>query len=65
MKVLVTGAAGLIGSNVVKILEANGAKVIALDDFSSGNYKNLIGIKGEVVCADILNESVYLKLPKV
>lgn len=65
MKVLVTGAAGLIGSNVVKILEAKGAKVIALDDFSSGNYKNLIGIKGEVVCADILNENIYSKLPKV
>jgi len=65
MKVLVTGAAGLIGSNVVKILEKKGAKVIALDDFSSGNYKNLIGVKGDVVCADILDESIYAKLPKV
>jgi len=65
MKVLVTGAAGLIGSNVVKILEDKGAKVVALDDFSCGNYENIKDIKGEVVCADILDENVYAKLPKV
>jgi len=65
MKVLVTGAAGLIGSNVVKILEEKGAKTIALDDFSTGNYKNIKDIKGEVIAADILDESIYSKLPKV
>lgn len=65
MKVLVTGAAGLIGSNVVKILEGKGAKVVALDDFSSANFKNIKDSKCEVVCADILDENVYRKLPKV
>ncbi|MFA6282471.1 MAG: ADP-glyceromanno-heptose 6-epimerase [Candidatus Omnitrophota bacterium] len=65
MKVLVTGAAGLIGSNVVKILEDRGDKVIALDNFSSGNFKNIQNSKCEVICADILDESVYQKLPKV
>jgi ADP-L-glycero-D-manno-heptose 6-epimerase len=65
MKVLVTGGAGFIGSNVVKILEKKGAKVITLDDFSCGNYKNIKDINGEVICADILDENIYTKLPKI
>lgn len=65
MKVLVTGGAGLIGSNVVKILKERNAKVIALDDFSYGNFKNISEVDCEVVCADILDENIYGKLPKV
>jgi len=65
MRVLVTGAAGLIGSNVVKILKGKNAKVIALDDFSYGNFKNINEVDCEVVCADILDESIYGKLPKI
>jgi ADP-L-glycero-D-manno-heptose 6-epimerase len=65
MKVLVTGGAGFIGSNVVKILEERGAKTLILDDFSSANFRNLEGIKGEVICADILDENVFNKLPKI
>lgn len=65
MKVLVTGGAGFIGSNVVKILEDNGAKVFILDDFSHSSYKNLLNVKAKIICADILDESVYKKLPKM
>ncbi|UCD15388.1 MAG: ADP-glyceromanno-heptose 6-epimerase [Candidatus Omnitrophota bacterium] len=65
MKILVTGGAGFIGSNVVKILEDRGADTIILDDFSGANYKNLDNVKGEVICADILDESLYKKLPQV
>ena len=65
MKVLVTGGAGFIGSNIVKALEDKGAKTIVLDDFSHADYKNVLGIKGEVICSDILNEDVYKKLPKI
>jgi ADP-L-glycero-D-manno-heptose 6-epimerase len=65
MKVLVTGAAGFIGSNVAKILAKNNAKVFILDDFSHSNYKNLEGIAAEVICADILDEKIYKKLPKL
>ena len=32
MKVLVTGGAGFIGSNVVSLLESGGAKVTILDN---------------------------------
>ena len=65
MKVLVTGGAGFIGSNVVKTLEAKGASVYVLDDFSHASYKNLEGTGAEVICADILDESILKKLPKL
>jgi ADP-L-glycero-D-manno-heptose 6-epimerase len=65
MKVLVTGGAGFIGSNVIKILEEKAAQVFVLDDFSSANVRNLEGTKAEVICADILDEKIYAKLPKI
>ncbi len=66
MKVLVTGGAGFIGSNVVKLLESQGAKVIILDDFSHAGYKNLLNkTNADIICADILDENIYKKLPKL
>ncbi|MDD3296984.1 MAG: ADP-glyceromanno-heptose 6-epimerase [Candidatus Omnitrophica bacterium] len=65
MRVLVTGGAGFIGSNVVKILEDNGAKVIILDNFSHSSYKNLMDLQAEAIVSDITDESIYKKLPKV
>jgi len=65
MRVLVTGGAGFIGSNIVRILEDKGAKTIILDDFSHANYKNLEGVKGEVICGDILDGGIFEKLPKL
>ncbi|MBA4322268.1 MAG: epimerase, partial [Odoribacter sp.] len=40
-KVLVTGGAGFIGSNIVKYLVAEGNSVIVLDNFMSGYRSNL------------------------
>lgn len=54
MKILVTGGAGFIGSSIAKSLEANGHDVIVLDDFSTGNEKNLNTFKGEVLSKSIL-----------
>jgi UDP-N-acetylglucosamine 4-epimerase len=42
-KVLVTGGAGFIGSNLVESLLLNGNNVICLDNFSTGKKVNLKG----------------------
>ncbi|MDP2661390.1 MAG: NAD-dependent epimerase/dehydratase family protein [Dehalococcoidia bacterium] len=41
MKVLVTGGAGYIGSNLVDTLLARGETVVVLDDFSLGKHENI------------------------
>ncbi len=65
MRILITGGAGFIGSNIVKILEDKGIETIVLDDFSQASYKNLLDIKGDIICGDICDDAVFDKLPRI
>ncbi|MDQ3239597.1 MAG: NAD-dependent epimerase/dehydratase family protein [bacterium] len=55
MKVLVTGGAGYIGSNVVKVLLDAGHQVVVFDNLSTGNAKALSDVS--LFTGDILNKS--------
>jgi UDP-glucose 4-epimerase len=48
VRVLVTGGAGFIGSNLVDELLVRGHDVGVLDNFSTGHRHNLAGVEGEV-----------------
>ncbi len=52
-KVLVTGGAGFIGSNLALELEDRGYEVAVADNFFTGSRKNLEGFKGKIVDVDI------------
>jgi len=53
MKALVTGGAGFIGSNVVRLLLRNGFAVRVLDNLSTGYTRNLDGLTVELVQGDV------------
>ena len=55
MKVLVTGGAGFIGSNLVRTLLSEGHEAVAFDDFSTGLESNLAGLDVEVVRGNLIN----------
>lgn len=52
---LVTGGAGFIGSNLTLALQEKypGARLTVIDDFRSGDFKNLQGYRGDFVAADL------------
>lgn len=61
MKILITGGAGFIGSNLSEYFLNKGYQVVCLDNFSTGNRKNLIKFldnsKYELIEGDIRNLS--------
>jgi ADP-L-glycero-D-manno-heptose 6-epimerase len=62
--VLITGGAGFIGSNLTKYIQEKypTAKIVVLDKFFNGHFKNLIGFKGELIAGDISDIKIYEQL---
>jgi ADP-L-glycero-D-manno-heptose 6-epimerase len=60
MRVLVTGAAGFIGSNLVKRLQSDGHDAVALDNFSSAHWSNLADYNGDVLTLDLSGDVTAL-----
>ena len=46
MRVLVTGGAGFVGTNLIKKLLSEGHRVVSLDNYSTGKKENELDIKG-------------------
>jgi ADP-L-glycero-D-manno-heptose 6-epimerase len=53
--ILVTGGAGFIGSNLALTLQERypEARIVVVDDFRSGDFRNLEGFQGDFVAGDI------------
>ena len=56
-KILITGGAGYIGSNVTNLLIDNGFEVTVIDNLITGN-KNLINKKATFVNCDIADQKI-------
>jgi UDP-glucose 4-epimerase len=61
-RVLVTGGAGFIGANLIRMLHARGGAVTVLDDFSVGQRAHLAGVDVEVVEGDIRDTALVAQL---
>lgn len=59
-KILVTGGAGFVGSNLVSSLIARGHEVIVLDDFSSG-HKALVNDQAILVEGSVVDDAALSK----
>ena len=57
-KVLITGGAGFIGSNVVQLLLRKNCKVRVLDNLSTGYKKNLNGLDVDFILSDIRDKEL-------
>jgi UDP-glucose 4-epimerase len=56
-KVIVTGGAGFVGSNLVRLLLDKGMQVAVLDNFIRGRREYLAGLEVEIIEADIRDEA--------
>lgn len=65
-KYLVTGGAGFIGSNLAfTLMRERKAYVTVLDDFSSGDFRNLSGFGGDIIADGINSRDWFEKVGMV
>ena len=52
---IVTGGAGFVGSNLTLALQKKfpDARLTVIDDFRSGDFKNLLGYRGDFVAQNL------------
>ena len=62
MRILITGGAGFIGSNLSSSLIEKGAKVTILDDFSKGIIENIKDLKIELIEGMVEDENLINSL---
>jgi UDP-glucose 4-epimerase len=64
MKVLITGGAGFIGTNLAERLVAEGHEALAIDNFETGRRENLAGrddiglVEGSIADRDVLDRTI-------
>jgi len=61
VRILVTGGAGFVGSNVVDALVARGDDITVLDDLSTGDRANLSASRAELIVDDISDREATLR----
>jgi ADP-L-glycero-D-manno-heptose 6-epimerase len=64
MRVLVTGGAGFVGSNLAGRLVSLGHDTVVLDDFSSASWVNLVDFIGDVLTCDLAGDISKLQAAK-
>ncbi|HCU80900.1 MAG TPA: epimerase, partial [Chloroflexi bacterium] len=60
--VLVTGGAGFIGANLVRMLLKRDCKVTVFDNFSTGRYAYLEGLPVDIVEGDVLDRDLLIEV---
>ena len=69
MKILVTGGAGFVGTNLIKRLLDDGHKVVSLDNYSTGKEENEIDHKNvtyfNVDLRDAVDFDFFMEKPDI
>ena len=69
MKILVTGGAGFVGTNLIKKLLSDNHRVVSLDNYSTGKKENEINQKGvqyfDVDLREVSDYSFFMDKPDV
>jgi ADP-L-glycero-D-manno-heptose 6-epimerase len=61
VRILVTGGAGFIGSNLARHFANDKHDVVVADNFSSADWKNLVNFTGDVAAVDVAHDVELLR----